>query len=37
MTLMWWPRDEAIPAGWRVTKCRPTHHDRYCVLLERIA
>lgn len=36
MLLMWWPRDVPIPRGWRDAKAKPTHHDRYSILIEKI-
>lgn len=37
MVLMWHPIGKRIPKGWRITEHRPSYHNRYSVLLEKIA
>ena len=37
LTVMWWPRDERIPRGWRL--CVPqaiTYHSNFSVMIEKI-
>lgn len=36
IVLMQWPLDLAIPRGWRRAACRPSHHDRWSVLLIKV-
>jgi len=34
--LRWHPRDEPVPAGWRVAEQMVTHHHRYSILIEQV-
>jgi hypothetical protein len=35
-TLKWHPKDEPVPAGWRVAEQLLTHHHRYSILIEQV-
>jgi hypothetical protein len=35
-TLKWHPKDEPVPAGWRVAEQMVTHHHRYSILIEQV-
>ena len=34
--LRWHPKDEPVPAGWRVAEQLVTHHHRYSILIEQV-
>ena len=36
VVLRWHPRDEPVPAGWRVADQMVTHHHRYSILIEQV-
>jgi hypothetical protein len=36
VVLRWHPRNEPVPAGWRVADQMVTHHHRYSILIEQV-